>query len=266
MTDDDRARRSARRQWGRRPAGTDHADHERGTPEFFADMTRTRYEIQPWHPALLDAFAPTGRLLEIGSGAGTDHAYLAASATTSVAVDLAHEGASLTQARLRMEGRPGSAVVADGESLPFRDGSFDAVYSFGVIHHTDHPERVATEMHRVMRPGAPFLVALYHRTSLVTARQAYSWLRWGVPRRESWPAYLARVESGAADLSERPVVRLYSRSGAAGLFGQFADVRTKVLHLGVHWPRVERLLGRRCVAWAASHLGWYVVVEGRRTA
>ena len=30
-------------------------------------------------------------------------------------------------------------MVADGEGLPFRADVFDTVYSFGVIHHTDHP-------------------------------------------------------------------------------------------------------------------------------
>jgi SAM-dependent methyltransferase len=38
-----------------------------------------------------------------------------------------------------------------GESLPFSDGSFDAVCEFGVLHHVRHPDAVIKEMLRVAR-------------------------------------------------------------------------------------------------------------------
>jgi SAM-dependent methyltransferase len=38
-----------------------------------------------------------------------------------------------------------------GESLPFADGSFDAVCEFGVLHHVRRPDRVIGEMLRIAR-------------------------------------------------------------------------------------------------------------------
>ena len=251
------ARAAAREQWERNPAGTMHADAEEGTAEFFAQMTASRYRLQPWHPDLLRRFAPEGRLLEIGSGAGTDHAELAKMAATTVALDLAPRGAALTQRRLRLEGRPGSALVADGERMPLASSVFDAVYSFGVIHHTDHPEAVAAEMHRVLKPGGRFLVALYHRASLFALYKALRYVGSGAFLRERWPDHLALVEAGSDQLDDRPVVRLYSRRQARALFSTFADVSTEVLHGGMRWRFLQRpLLARR---W-----GWYVVVTGRK--
>ena len=252
-----RARAAAREQWGRNPAGTMHADAEEGTAEFFAQMTASRYRLQPWHPALLHRFAPDGRLLEIGSGAGTDHAELAKMAVTTVALDLAHRGAALTQRRLRLEERRGSAVVADGERMPLASSAFDAVYSFGVIHHTDHPEAVAAEMHRVLKPGGRFLVALYHRASVFALYKAVRYIGSGAFLRERWSEHLALVEAGADQVDERPLVRLYSRRQARALFSSFDEVSTEVLHGGVRWRFLQRpLFARR---W-----GWYVVVTGRK--
>jgi SAM-dependent methyltransferase len=41
-----------------------------------------------------------------------------------------------------------------GERLPFRDGSFDAVFSFAVLEHVKDPFQCAREIARVMKPGA----------------------------------------------------------------------------------------------------------------
>ena len=254
--DQNSARQAARTQWSQNPAGTTLVTAEKGTAEFFADMTRTRYEVQPWHPALLQRFAPKGTLLEIGCGAGTDHAELAKYAGVTVGIDLAFEGASLTRKRLLLDGRPGLTLVADGEHLPFREGAFDHIYSFGVIHHTDHPERVAEEMLRVMRPGGSILVALYHKVSVVTLWLTIRFLAQRTFLRERWSTYLGLVEAGADQLRERPRVRLYTRSAARRLFNRFADVSTEVVHTGFNAGWLDPAI--------AARFGWYVVVHATR--
>jgi SAM-dependent methyltransferase len=57
---------------------------------------------------------------------------------------------------------------ADARHLPFADGSFDYVYSHGVLHHCDQPEQVVSEMFRVLRPGGRFNVHVYALWSYVT--------------------------------------------------------------------------------------------------
>jgi SAM-dependent methyltransferase len=49
-------------------------------------------------------------------------------------------------------------VLAIGERLPFRDGTFDAVVSIAVLEHVRHPFECARELVRVLRPGGTLLV------------------------------------------------------------------------------------------------------------
>jgi SAM-dependent methyltransferase len=62
---------------------------------------------------------------------------------------------------------PSTDVLGVGERLPFRDGSFDAVFSLNVLEHVKDPFTCAHEIARVMKPGAdlycvvPFLQALH---------------------------------------------------------------------------------------------------------
>ena len=43
-------------------------------------------------------------------------------------------------------------LVADGESLPFRSDSFDAVWGNAILHHLDLA-KAGRELHRVLKPG-----------------------------------------------------------------------------------------------------------------
>jgi SAM-dependent methyltransferase len=54
-------------------------------------------------------------------------------------------------------------VVSDVRRLPFRDGSFDAVYSMGTIEHFHDPETALSEIHRVLRPGGRAVVGVPNR-------------------------------------------------------------------------------------------------------
>lgn len=48
---------------------------------------------------------------------------------------------------------PGIDVVGQAEQLPFKDDCFDLVFSLAVLEHVKNPQRAATEMQRVLKPG-----------------------------------------------------------------------------------------------------------------
>ncbi|XP_071124379.1 serine-rich adhesin for platelets-like [Mytilus edulis] len=66
---------------------------------------------------------------------------------------------------VELSGEKGYEVlVADNQSLPFRDGAFDAVISVGVLHHfSTEPRRVKAlkELCRILRPGGKLLVYVW---------------------------------------------------------------------------------------------------------
>lgn len=63
---------------------------------------------------------------------------------------------------------------ASAESLPFKTGTFDAVMSgFGVRNFSDLTEGLS-EMHRVLKPGAPVLILEFSRPRAFPVMQLYS--------------------------------------------------------------------------------------------
>lgn len=73
-------------------------------------------------------------LLDIGSGAGWPGIYLAATTGARVILtDIPIEGLSVASRRIQEDDVTGGVVAASGNSLPFRDGNFDAVTSSDVL-------------------------------------------------------------------------------------------------------------------------------------
>lgn len=77
--------------------------------------------------------------------------------------------------RLDLAAGPEVDVAADAHDLPFRDGSVDALVIVRVLEHVKDPQRVVSEIARVVRPGGevmavvPFLEP-YHRNPTDHAR------------------------------------------------------------------------------------------------
>jgi SAM-dependent methyltransferase len=58
---------------------------------------------------------------------------------------------------------PLRAAAADVRALPFRDASFDAIYSMGTIEHFDETEQAVAEMARVLKPGGRAIIGVPNR-------------------------------------------------------------------------------------------------------
>jgi SAM-dependent methyltransferase len=70
---------------------------------------------------------------------------------------------TLKQARAAFDGNPLRCAVSDVRDLPFRDGSFDAIYSMGTVEHFDETERAIAEIVRVLKPGGRAIVGVPNR-------------------------------------------------------------------------------------------------------
>lgn len=97
------------------------------------------------------------RVAEIGCGPGRATMYLTSLGHEVSAVDIS--ASSLARARRRAA--KATFVQASNLALPFADGSFDAVVSDGVIHHTPDAFSSLSENARILRHGGHLYLAVY---------------------------------------------------------------------------------------------------------
>jgi SAM-dependent methyltransferase len=136
-----------------------------GYPDELANVPETAVEsfagvANPWTMGRLQ---PGERVLDLGSGAGTDSLI----AAQRVGADGHVTGIDMTAAMLAKAraavAEMGAAnvefVEAEAERLPFADASFDVVISNGVIDLVPDKDAVFAELHRVLVPGGRLQIA-----------------------------------------------------------------------------------------------------------
>jgi ubiquinone/menaquinone biosynthesis C-methylase UbiE len=199
------------------------ARHWNETPLYMKDSAR--YRTYPWLYEAAEFRSHAGqRLLEIGCGSGCDLLQFAKHDAVATGVDIADGHLELAGRRLD---RRAQLVKADGRDLPFADGSFDYVYSHGVIHHSDEPERIASEILRVLRPGGRFNIHVY-------AKWSYSHFRY---RQKFGRAWKLHIENSTAPV----YIELYTAAKLRALFPG-VPLRFRKYEFS-HWQVLGRWIG-----------------------
>jgi ubiquinone/menaquinone biosynthesis C-methylase UbiE len=228
-----------------------YTDATRATDEYFREIEARRYAT---HYNLRDLFAKLagrkGKLLEVGCGIGVDSIQLAKCGFDVTAVDLTESALQVAKEFAARRGATINFQLGNAEGLDFPDASFDAVYSFGVLHHTPDIEKAVAEVHRVLRPGGTAYVMLYHRYSLVNLVHRVFRLPYESPRDHK---------------DHCPVVYTFSRHGVRTLFGAYSRVSVQAAYpftfgfgpLTTKTPLwLRRPLGRA--------IGWHLMIEAVR--
>jgi arsenite methyltransferase len=115
------------------------------------------------NPWTLGRLAPGERVLDLGSGAGTDSLVAAQMVGTEgrvTGIDMTPEMlAKARTAAAKMGAANVEFVEAEAERLPFPDASFDVVISNGVIDLIPDKDAVFAELFRVLAPGGRLQIA-----------------------------------------------------------------------------------------------------------
>lgn len=102
----------------------------------------------------------TGRVLELGFGTGAMLPFYGAGVTELVAVEPASELAAIARRRLAESGRAHQLIEASAtRPLPLDAGSFDVVVVAFVLCSVERTAELLGEVHRVLKPGAPLVLA-----------------------------------------------------------------------------------------------------------
>ena len=250
-----------------------------GDAEFFehADRTFFRWNQHLHHKQPFDRLFPYERfrgkrVLEIGCGMGAMAALWASRGAEVTAVDLAPRSVEMTRRRLSLMGLAGKVIEADGRTLPFSDGEFDYVYSWGVLHHSPDLALSLREMMRVLRRNGEFGLMLYHRHSLFYA--------WRVRYREGFlhnesdfldPVSLSSRYTDASEAEGNPHTWPVTRSELRRVLGSYSsDIRFRVLGsevdhiLNMMLPGLGRITPRWALKPWARRFGWSLWCCGTR--
>jgi ubiquinone/menaquinone biosynthesis C-methylase UbiE len=279
--------------WNDKPCDSELSDQDRFSREYFLDIERQRYELQPHILEILQKIDWRGkRVLEVGAGVGTDARNIIGRGGIYTGINVDQGSTEATSRALHAFSLPGTALQCNAASLDFPDATFDVVYSFGVLQHIPEVQTAVAEIHRVLRPGGELLAMVYNRSSInyiveimflrklglrfLSLPGAISLLQWmGFPRqklerhkelhgekkRMTDAEWLSRNTNGP----DYPYCRVYDAAEAAALFSAFRVESNEAYffdhrHWGVlgRWvPRsIRRILGRQ---W-----GWHRIIHAKK--
>ncbi len=238
-------------------------DYSPEQKEFYQAADDLRYHYDGYILPLLDSFVTKGiRILEIGCGMGSDSRQIARRGGKTVSLDLSSHNAYLTNKGALLFGfKDTAAVCADAEHLPFKDASFEAVYSFGVLHHTPDTQGAINEVYRVLKPQGRCLIMLYHKGY---AYYLLFFMHIGL--------FLKSKIKGSLDgfmskYDHTPLSRLYSRAEIKKLFHKFAMVKIDMTTYGGSQRHpmlrfIYRMLHRS--KFLMNRFGSYLLIRGEK--
>ncbi|MFZ2803656.1 MAG: methyltransferase domain-containing protein [Patescibacteria group bacterium] len=154
--------------WDNRPCNIRHSTKPVGTKEFFDDVEKRKYFVEPHIPGFAEFPKWNGKkVLEIGCGMGTDAVNFARHGADYHGLELSNESLKLAKQRFDVFGLKGTFYHGNSEQLGtvVPQQTFDLIYSFGVIHHTPNPELVIEQARRYMDAHSEFRLMLYAKES-----------------------------------------------------------------------------------------------------
>jgi len=155
--------------WDQKPCGTFGNIPDEPGLDYFEKLRFRRYKLEPFIKKMARFNDWRGkRVLEIGCGVGTDALEFVKSGALYTGIDVSSKTVELAKKNFELSGFSSQNIIlADAENLPFKNGSFDFVYSWGVIHHTPNMNLAISEISRVLKEDGKFCIMLYNINSLV---------------------------------------------------------------------------------------------------
>ena len=257
--------------WNARPCNIRHSTAPVGTTEYFDQVEERKYKVEPHIPAFAEFARWEGKkVLEIGCGIGTDTINFARAGAQVTAVDLSAESLELAKRRAEVFGLSDKITfrLANAEELsqvaPVEE--YDLIYSFGVIHHTPHPERAIAELKKFAGTKTTVKIMVYHRWSWKVLWIMLTYGRCQFWKLDDWIARHSEAQSGC------PVTYSYGRKSVKRLLDGFRVVKAQPEHIfpyriddykNYRYVKVWyfRVLPERWFRALERAFGWHLLVD-----
>lgn len=260
--------------WNSESCGERYALGEDDKEKFLSE-TKNRYDLEPYIKSFAEFEKFRGLdVLEIGVGFGSDHSQIAEQQPkTLTGIDLTERAIKNTKTRFKTLKFNSSLHTDNAEALSFDSNSFDAVYCWGVLHHSPNTEKCFEEIFRVLRPNGFAKIMIYHRNAPT------GWMLWlkyaflkGRPLKkisEIYSEYLESPGTKAYTVKEGKILtRLFSKSEITVelSFGDLLEGDVGVRHKGFMLSIAKVLYPRLLIKGLAKVLpiGLYLMITVRK--
>lgn len=258
--------------WNKRPCNIRHSTKEIGTKEYFDEVEKRKYFVEPHIPIFADFHKWSGKkVLEIGCGIGTDSINFVRNGADLTCIELSEESLLLCKKRfevynLQAEFHSGNAEQLTSIVYP---RYYDLVYSFGVIHHSPYPEKIIKQIGYYMNKHTEARIMLYSKYSwkalefFITNGWRF-WFNWNKTIQ-----YHAEAQLGC------PVAYTYTKSSIRKLLKDYKIVSIEKVHIFPYriadyiqyqykkrW--IFKILPKSIFSWLESVLGWHYLITFKK--
>lgn len=204
-----------------------------------------RHELLPW---MLEAFEYDKHdgelLLDVGCGTGIDLLRYTKGGAKVIGIDLSEKPLKIAKQNIKEIGDVPSLIRCDLENIPLNDGTFDMIYSNGVLHHTPNHEEGIREILRVLKPDGKSVILLYHKYSLATIitkiNKFFYKLLGG--RLERFLEYLMFRKMNPAEVAafremwEHPLIKYFTKGETRKMFNEVGFKDVQILTFDALYP------------------------------
>ena len=154
--------------WDDRPCNVKHSSKEVGTKEYFDEVERKKFFVEPHILDFTEFSKWQGKkVLEIGCGLATAGLNFALNGADYTGVELSESSLELAKQRFEVFEQTGKFYSGNAEELStfVPAETYDLIYSFGVIHHSPYPEKIISEIKKYMNENSVLKIMLYAKDS-----------------------------------------------------------------------------------------------------
>ena len=168
-------------------------------------------------------------------------------------MDLTDAAIQTTSEHLKLHGLKSRLTRLDAEDFPFEDGFFDVAYSWGVIRHSGRPERIISEIYRVLKPGGTFIGMIYGRRSIAAWRM---WIKHAFLKAKPWKSRAKVISQHVESYN----TKAYTTGELDRMFDKFREFETEPILTLSDTRRLPRWL----IPYLPNHRGWFISLRGKK--
>lgn len=261
-----------RKFWNQRPCNIRHSQKPIGTTEYFDEVEKRKYFVEPHIQEFAEFAKWRGKhVLELGCGIGTEAINFARNGAILTIVELSPESLSLAKKRFEVYGLQAEFILGNAEELDqlISHKKFDLIWSFGVIHHSPHPEVILQKCKNLLKDDGELRMMVYSKISYKLFYLLRETGIWDFSVLDEIISTYSEAQTGC------PITYSYTFESAKQLFSDFTVTDIKKAHI-FPWNIQKYIqyqyekedcfkkISDSLFAELESELGWHMLIKAKK--